>query len=274
MKIFRRILGLFLGGLVLVSCAGGSNTGLAKEGKLIVGMECDYQPFNFLETSNTSSNVAIANVSGSYADGYDVQIAKIIAKELNLELEVKAIAWDGLIPALNSSEIDLIIAGMSVTEERLTSIDFTDAYYKSEEVLIVKSDSQYKEATSLDDLSGATVIGQLGTIYADLVSQTVAHGAKAGTNLDTVPAIINAIVNNVVDATIVELPVAASIISEYEGLSLVRFAEGKGFTVSDSDVSVNIGIRKNFTYKDKINEILSTISEDQRKELMDQASFK
>ena len=85
---------------------------------LVVGLECNYAPFNWTETSKTSTNWPIENVSGAYAEGYDVQIAKLLCQELGYELVIKKIEWDGLVPALYAGTIDVIISGMSPTDER------------------------------------------------------------------------------------------------------------------------------------------------------------
>lgn len=261
-------------GLASFSSCGGEQTGLTTEGVLVVGMECAYAPFNWTETESTDSNVAIANIAGAYAEGYDVQVAKIIAEELNLELQVKALEWGALINNLNVGGIDLIIAGMSPTPERLESIDFTNMYYESTHVMLVQKSSDYATATSLDDFEGATVIGQTGTIYADLVSQAVEHGAIAGNNLTTVPLIVNAIINNTVDATILEEPVAMGIVSQYPDLTYVKLTEG-GFQVADEDRIVSIGVRKGFELTDDINSILdSKLTTETRASLMEEAIAK
>ena len=179
----------------LASCNATSNS-LTTEGVLVVGMECAYAPFNWTETTDTESNVTISNLGqGAYAEGYDVQVAKILAEGLGLKLEIKALAWDALINNLNTGGIDAIIAGMSPTAERLEAIDFTSAYYESTHVLLLQETSTYAQATTLDGFAGAKVIGQTGTIYADLVPQAVEHGAIAGNNLATVPLIVQAILN-------------------------------------------------------------------------------
>ena len=73
-----------------------------------------------------------------WANGYDVQIAKHIADRLNLRLEIYAIEWNSLIPAIDSGAIDAIIAGISPTAERAAQVDFTDTYYESNLVVIIK----------------------------------------------------------------------------------------------------------------------------------------
>ncbi|MCR5564501.1 MAG: transporter substrate-binding domain-containing protein, partial [Gammaproteobacteria bacterium] len=237
--------------LFLTGCNRRNNNGVTTEGVLVVGMECDYQPFNWTETEKSDSNVEISNIKGAYANGYDVMIAKRIAEALNLELQIKALSWEGLIPALNAGEIDLIIAGMSPTEERKQTIAFSSSYYTSTHVLLMRNDSNYRNATTLSGFSGARVIGQSGTIYADLVPQVVEKGGIAGTNLDTVPQIVNAILRGTVDITILEEPVAIGIVSNYHELTYVTPTDG--FNVSEEDVVVSIGVRQNFSLLNDIN---------------------
>lgn len=113
----------------------------APNGTLRVGMECAYAPFNWTDMSEASIGAVPISSEGSegmYANGYDVQIAQYIANQLGMELEIYAITWDGLLPALQSGTVDAIIAGMSPTAEREEEIDFTDVYYSSNLVVIYK----------------------------------------------------------------------------------------------------------------------------------------
>ena len=259
MKRFLSLLLVFAATMLLVGCGNKTTNAAKTNGTIIVGMECDYQPFNWTETKATDSNVPIDNVPGAYAEGYDVQVAKTIAKELNYDLKIKAIAWDGLIPALQAGEIDMIIAGMSPTDERKTSIDFTDSYYRSTHVLLLKSDSAYASAKTLDDFAGAKTIGQLGTLYADLSEQLATnHGAVQGTNLDTVPTIVNAILQGTVDVTVLEEPVAIGICNQY-GSQLTYITPTDGFEVSEEDVVVSIGVRKGYALTNDINSVLNNV---------------
>ena len=259
-----------IGVTTLASCNNTTSAGLTTEGVLVVGMECAYAPFNWTEAEATESNVEIANLPGAYAEGYDVQVAKIIAEELGLQLQVKALAWEALINNLNTGGIDAIIAGMSPTAERLETIDFTSAYYESTHVLLLQKSSSYASATTLDGFAGAKVIGQTGTIYADLVPQAVEHGAIAGNNLATVPLIIQAILNETVDATIVEEPVAMGICSQYDNLTYVKLTDG--FEVAEEDKIVSIGVRKGFELTAQINEVLENkVTKERRATLMEQA---
>ena len=101
---------------------------VAREDQFIVGLEVNYAPFNYGQNYATAYNHPVANMSGLYADGYDVQIAKAIAASLGKVLVIHKLEWDALIPQLEANKIDAIIAGMSPTEERKTSVLFSDAY--------------------------------------------------------------------------------------------------------------------------------------------------
>ena len=109
--------------------------------------------------------------NAEYAGGYDVEIAKKIAEGLGKELVIVKTEWDGLVPALISGKIDAIIAGMSPTEERKETIDFSDNYYTSNFVMVVKKGSPYEGATSIQDFRGAKITGQLNTSHYGVIDQ-------------------------------------------------------------------------------------------------------
>lgn len=106
-------------------------------GTLKIAMECAYQPYNWTQTTDANGAVRIANGVG-YANGYDVQVAKYIAAELGMALEIYSYEWDSLIPAVQSGTVDGIIAGMSPTAAREEEVDFTDCYWISNLVVIIK----------------------------------------------------------------------------------------------------------------------------------------
>ena len=120
-----------------VSCPAPENP----SGVLRVGMECAYEPYNWTDMDGTSLGavpISGEGKEGLYANGYDVQIAQYVANRLGMTLEIYSIAWDSLIPAVNSGVIDAIVAGISPTAERSREIDFTDTYYESNLVVIIR----------------------------------------------------------------------------------------------------------------------------------------
>ena len=114
-----------------------SNTDTSN-GVFRIAMECAYAPFNWTQTTDANGAVPISGKDNLDASGYDVQVAKYIAAELGMSLEVYSYEWDSLIAAVQSGAVDAIIAGMSPTAEREEQVDFTDCYYNSNLVVIIK----------------------------------------------------------------------------------------------------------------------------------------
>lgn len=256
----KRTLALVLAGLLLaVACASAET--------LRIGMECDYAPFNWTQAEPSDTAVPIA--SGGYADGYDVRIAKLVAEGLGMELEVVKTAWDGLPMAVMSGDIDAIIAGMSPTAERQQTLDFTDPYYESELVVVVRSDSPYAAAKTLSDFSGAKITGQLNTFHYTVIDQI--PGVTKETAMETFPAMIVALTSGAIDGYVSERPGALAAVGANPSLTFVSFDEGAGFTASPEDVAVAVGLKKGSELTAKINEVLAGISKEQRQEIMDSA---
>lgn len=139
-QLMEQIVTLASGGTVTefaVHCDAPATT----TGTLKIGMECAYEPYNWTDTEGTSLGavpISSEGQQGLYANGYDVQIAQYVANRLGLKLEIYAMEWDSLIPAVNSGAIDAIVAGMSPTAERSEQLDFTDTYYESNLVVIIR----------------------------------------------------------------------------------------------------------------------------------------
>ena len=280
----RKIIGVLLCAVVafwLAAC-GGSKTSEDTRETLVVRLECAYAPFNWTENKKTDTNYPIDGTN-KYADGYDVQMAKKIADGLNRRLVIKQVDWDGLIPSVQNGLIDLIIAGMSPTDERKLDIDFTNAYYTSEHVVLISTSSAYANVTSASGFAGATFIGQTGTLYASIVA-AMDSSVNKGVDKATVPEIVADIQAGIVDGTVLELPVATGLAAANSDLKIIQFAEGQGFTqladtdeegnsiirdIVASDRDVAIGIAKNrTTLLNQINEILAGITEAERVEIM------
>lgn len=136
-------------------------------------------PKNSTETTN-SDNVIVMGTNAEfepfeYRDGldivgFDVEIAKAVANKLGKELKIEDMAFDSLIMGLNNDKMDFIAAGMTATEERAQQVDFSDSYFKSKQVIIVKADNT--AIASADDLVGKSVGVQLGTTGDLFVSGT------------------------------------------------------------------------------------------------------
>lgn len=232
---------------------------------LRVGMECNYAPFNWTTTTETDTTKPIEG--GDFADGYDVVIATKLAEATGKEVQIVKLDWDNLILSLKNNQIDAIIAGMTDTPEREQEVAFTSPYYESEEVMIVKKDGKYAGATSIQDFSGATVQGQMNTVYDEVIDQIegVTHQPAA----ETFPAAIQALQAGAVDGVVSELPVANGVVAANSDLAIIRFDEGKGF---EADTTVSVAVRKEDTeLKDALDKALSDISVDERNKLMEEA---
>lgn len=225
-----------------LSACSQSSYEVTEGNTLVVGLEAAYAPYNWTTQAQNEFTLPLYGQSGAYVDGYDVVVAQHIADELGLELVIKAIEWDGLILALQSNQIDVIIAGMSPTSERKETVNFSTEYYRANQVMVVRTDSTYAEATSIAAFDGATVVAQLGTLQDDLIAQV--PNVDHATPLDSYNAITQAVRSGEADAFIAELPVAISITQSNTDLMYIEFEGENGFTVSDEDVTTAVAVRK------------------------------
>lgn len=233
----------------------------ASEDVLKVGMEVNYAPYNFSQTDDTNGGYPIANSSGEYANGYDVQFAQKIADHLGKKLEIYKIDWDGLIPALTSGKIDAILAGMSPTTERLKQIDFTEPYYKAKMVVVIPKDSPFINAQSIDDFKGAKITGQLGTFHAEVVNQM--DGVIKQEPMDSFPTMIAATNAGNLDGYISEEAGALAAIASNPNLTYLKFEDENNFKTNDSDTTVAVGLAKGSPLTGAINDYLSELDIDQ-----------
>lgn len=254
----------------LVACGGSSDVG-AKDyddvkaaGKIVVGMECAYAPYNWSQTSANEYTVKIAD--GMYADGYDVQIAKKIAEDLGVTLEIKPLEWDGLIPALNAKSIDLVIAGMSPTDDRRLSIDFSDTYLDSNLVMVVRKDGKYANATQISDFSGARITGQLNTFHYDVIDQI--QGVNKQNALENFAALTTALRSGTIDGYVCERPGGKGAAAADSNFTYIEFGEGKGFTYDPAEASIAVGLRKGSSLTEKVNATIAKLSTDDKEALM------
>ena len=170
-KIVSTLMAATLAAAFLTACGGGNSaTGTGKETGdkkvLKVAMECSYAPYNWTQPTDAGGAVPISG-SSDFAYGYDVMMAKKIADELGYGLEIVKLDWDSLVPAVQSGKVDCVIAGQSITAERMQSVDFTDPYYYATIVTLVKAGGKYENAKSVADFTGATATSQLNTIWYD-----------------------------------------------------------------------------------------------------------
>ena len=263
MKRLGKLLLAFVMGLTLCACGNGNAD--TEKTTFVVGMECAYAPFNWQTSTETETSVSLGNMG--YADGYDVQIAQRIADELGLELVIKKVDWDGLIPALGNGEIDAIIAGMTATEEREEGADFTTPYFGGDPmVMIVRKDSVMASFDDIQQFSGYTVVGQMSTSYDEVIDQI--EGVNHATPKSTYGEMVLALQALEVDGITAELPVAQGIVGANSDLTYIVFAEGKAF---DADTTVSIALAEGTRDTDFFKQVqaaLDNITAEERGQIM------
>lgn len=180
---------------------------------LKMGTSADYPPFETFDA-----------VSGEIV-GFDIDLVNYIANELGYELEIEDMKFDGLIGALQADRVDFVASGMSATEERKKSVDFSTEYHKSGELIVTLKDTP---VTSVDDLAGKKLGVQLGTIQEEgakkLAEQYEGLEIKS---LDKVPDLIQELKSNRIDAVYLDQAVALGYIN---GLDLVGFEDANDST--------------------------------------------
>ena len=239
--------------------ADDSATILAKD-QIRVGMEAAYAPYNWQVTEPSEYTIPIDNVDGAYADGYDVQFAKIVGKAVDAEPVAVKMSFSGLIDSLNNGQIDFIIAGMSATEERMQSVDFSDPYFIGYFGLFVREDSPYRDATSLEDFSGASVLGQKDTMLDSVIDEI--PGVNHVTPVDSVPNVFSRLLQGTVDAVTYNTENEEGYMKQNPGIVPIHFAEGQGF---HTEVAANVGMHKGYTELLRIvNDALAAVSQDER----------
>ena len=242
-----------------------------EDGVLTVGMECAYAPYNWTQADDSNGAVPIANNPGSYANGYDVMVAKKICETYGWELEVMAIEWDGLTPALNAGTIDAVIAGQSMTEARLAEVDMAGPYFYASIVCVTKADSAQAAATGISNLTG-TCTAQTGTIWYDSCLPQI-PGADIQTQAETAPAMIMAVESGSVDFICTDMPTAMGACSTYPDLTILDFSGSEDdFQVDEGEINIGISVAKgNTALKDAMDGVLSGMTADDFNAVMDEA---
>lgn len=253
--------------MLLTACAPNNTKKAAANGETFkVGLECGYAPFNWTQMDNSKGAVKIDG-SAEFAGGYDIEIAKKIADGLGKQLVIVKLEWDGLVPALTSGKIDAIIAGMSPTAKRKETIDFSNNYYKSDLVMVVKKGGKYEGSSSIQDFKGAKVTAQLNTFHYSVIDQI--KGVSKQTAMDNFPAMRVALESGMIDAYVSERPEGVSAETANKKFKMVELKSG--FTTSEEDTAIAVGVAKGSALTSKINEILKNIPEGDQKKIMDTA---
>ena len=210
--------------------------------------------------------------SNNYAYGYDVMMAKNIADALDMDLEIYQIDWDSLPLALGANTIDCVIAGQSITAERLETVDFTTPYYYASIVALTNADSDYANAIGLSDLEGATCTSQISTCWYDTCLPQIKN-ANILPAMDTAPNMLVALNSKTVDLVVTDMPTAMAALEVYPNMKLLDFTDTEdNFEVSEEEINIGISVRKgNSELLNNINNVLKNYSTETFENMMNDA---
>lgn len=267
-KLFSLILVLVL---AAAFAAGAEGITGVEDGVLTVAMECAYAPYNWAQPDDSNGAVPIKD-SLLYANGYDVMTAKAICEANGWQLEVLQLDWDSLIPAVQSGICDAVIAGQSMTSERMEAVDFAGPYLYASIVCLVKKDSAFAGAKGISDLAGGTCTSQSGTIWYDSCLPQI-KDANILTPQESAPAMLMALASGAVDFVCTDMPTAQGALIAYPDLMILDFTGTEDdFEVSEEEINIGISVRKgNTVLVDAINSYLSDKTEADFNALMEEA---
>ena len=246
-------------------------SGVLNDNVLTVAMECGYAPYNWTQPDDSNGAVQIKD-SPDYAYGYDVMMAKHIAEELGMDLEIVKLDWDSLVPAVQSGTVDCVIAGQSITSDRLEMVDFTEPYYYASIITLVKADGPYANAASVADLAGATCTSQQNTVWYDTCLPQIPD-ANILLAQESAPAMLVALDADKCDIVVTDQPTGLAACVAYPDFKLLDFSGTDGaFQVSDEEINIGISIQKgNTELKDKINSVLDKMTPEDYTNMMNDA---
>ena len=220
------------------SASGSSET--ADGGTIKFGTNAEFPPFESVVTDG---------VIGEY-DGIDIAVAAKIGEELGMEATIDNMEFDSLLVSLQNKQIDAVIAGMTVTDERKEAVNFSTPYYTATQVMIVKEDSDIKKATDMEGKKIAVVQGYTGETCVNELGYDY-EAFKKGTEC------IMELLNGKCDVVVIDSATAQKYIEDNEGLKIVE--DSDEFASEEYAIAVN---KDNTELLDKINTVIDKMLED------------
>ena len=270
-KKFASVLLVLMLSMAFVFAGGSKEETTTSSNTLKVAMECGYAPYNWTQTTDANGAVRISG-STEYAYGYDVMMAKLIAERLGKELEIVKLDWDSLVPAVQSGTVDCVIAGQSITSDRLQMVDFTTPYYYASIVCLVNEGSKYESAQGISDLKDAVCTSQQNTVWYDVCLPQI-ENANILPAQESAPAMLVALSAGRVDLICTDMPTAQAALVAYPSFRLLDFTSSSdNFVVSQEEINIGISVSKsNPELTAAINEVLATLTVDDFNAMMDEA---
>lgn len=256
---------------ILASCGSSEQKSGVEDGVLTIAMECAYAPYNWSQTDDSNGAVPIKD-SNEFANGYDIMMAKKICEANGWELEVVRLDWDSLIPAIQSGKVDATIAGQSMTEERMESVDFAGPYLYASIVVLTKADSKFADAKGIADLAGGKCTSQLSTIWYDSCLPQI-KDAEIIAGTESAPMMLTNLESGIVDFVCTDMPTAQAALIAYPDLKILDFTGTDGnFEVDEGEINIGIALQKgNTVLKDKINDALKGMTDKDFNAIMEDA---
>lgn len=245
---------------------GAASVALGDGETLRVGMEAAYAPYNWQVSEASEYTIPIENVRGAYADGYDVQVAKLIAEGLGMEPVAVKLDFSALIDSLNNGQIDIVCAGMSVDDERRQSADFSDSYIDDDIVMITTQGSAYAGAATFADLAGASIMGQAATMYDTVIDQIVEVEPSVNhmTPAETVPLVVQALSNGTCDVITYSMLSVPQLLETYPDFVQLEMTDSFEGSVMPDNAAIAKGQDE---ILEQINQIIGDIPEDERRQM-------
>lgn len=255
--------------LTLTACGGKTEVPSGVEdGVLTIAMECAYAPYNWTQADDANGAVPIKD-SNEYANGYDVMIAKKICEANNWELEIIRTDWDSLVPGVQTGIYDAVIAGQSMTTDRMEQVDFAGPYFYASIVCLAKKDSAQASVHRISDLTG-TCTAQIATVWYDTMLPQLTN-AQIQTAAADAPAMLMALESDMVDFVCTDMPTALGACAVYDDLVILDLSE-EDFQADEGDINIGVSVQKgNEVLKTAIDNVLSTMTVDDFNDLMNQA---
>lgn len=267
-RLFAVLLALTLV-FTFVAC-GNKDTSTDKK-VLRVAMECGYAPYNWTQHDDSNGAVKIHD-SNDYAYGYDVMMAKYLADKMGYDVEVYKIDWDSLPMAVQSGTVDCVIAGQSITSERLETVDFTTPYYYASIVVLTKADSTYANAKGLSDLTGAKATSQINTVWYDVCIPQI-PGVNQLTAMSSAPEMLVSLDSGASDIVVTDMPTAMAAVASNPDLKILDFTSSEEpFVVSEEEINIGISLKKDNTeLLEALNAGLATLTTEDFDKMMNDA---
>lgn len=214
---------------------------IKESGKIVLGTNAEYPPFEFHNIDGGNDEIV----------GVDIEIAKAVAQSLGVELEIKDMAFDGLIAALNVGEMDFVLAGMAGTEERAKVVDFSKPYSEQGQVLLVRAEDAEKY-TSVEDLKGIKIGTQLGSTQEAYAKENFVDSEV--TAIQDNNNIVMELKNTTYDAVFMAKTPAEKFASLQEGLAVVDIG-------APNEPGYSVAVQKgNTTLVDEINAVIDQLN--------------